>query len=70
MCHIPTVGELKVTCGLTEDTLDSHPGVSCPLHPSPPAPLLLASLVLELGMMVHICNPSTWETEAGGLFQV
>lgn len=67
MCHIRTVGELKMTCDLTEDTLDSHPSVSCTLYPPPPAPLLLASLVLELGMTVHICNPSTWETEAGGL---
>lgn len=24
----------------------------------------------ELGVMMHACNPNTWEAEAGGLLQI
>jgi hypothetical protein len=27
---------------------------------------LESKVLLELGMVVHVCDPSTWEAEAGG----
>ena len=42
--------------------------VECPWLPAPvpPKKIKKKETLPELGMVVHACNPSTWEAETGG----